>query len=291
MSILKRSLLLLNSSALPVLANALHQVAGRLAPSSAISLPQLHAMVSERMPPEAPEVTLDAVQSAVESMTDQFTVCRSDGASSWRVEKKVQQNNKQDTQRVVRLAGQLRRAIRALQPNSKRVTLKMCAAHARWTYDDYRTVVQHVLPRCRSATPDVRGISWTPTIRLRPKLVRRGVHMFVDADGLSLADVKRIEAALGVDGPRSTVVTVRQPETSAHTLQDVVAPHHVPSYMVVEKQAAFLRRSMPVVLKDVVYVCSAEKYDIYCEHVSASTQFPDCRVYVCCPQRMKRVGE
>jgi hypothetical protein len=63
----------------------------------------------------------------------------------------------------------------------------------------------------------------------------------------------------------------------------------VKNYMLVEKLAAQLFASQTVTLSDIIYVCSDENFDLYCNHVAKSTPFYDAEVFVYSPSFSKKI--
>ena len=132
--------------------------------------------------------------------------------------------------------------------------------------------------------------AYQPTVQLRVRPVRpyRGVHLFVDGDGLRSDEVAALFDTMRFVSSQSTKVIVRSPATALHTPADVVAPYGISSYLLVQKQAQLLRSGTTVVLKDVAYFCSDAQHAFYVQHVAPRTEFPDAAVYVCSPSRVTR---
>lgn len=181
-------------------------------------------------------------------------------------------------------------AIRRMSTNgSSSVSLLEVSELFNWSDSKLRFIVENLLPKARTI-PELRGWNFVPRIQFRPKLHQRGVHMFVDADGISSTETQRLMSLLGIDAALSTHFTVRQPGTSQHSPHDIVASYFIPSYMVIDKQLRLLRDSMPVVLKDVVVLCSDEKVALYCSVLQTVT-FPDAKVLVCSPNNFAKVHD
>lgn len=126
-------------------------------------------------------------------------------------------------------------------------------------------------------------------ITILPKLKPRGAHVFVDGDGLSPEDAANLWASLQLLKMKSTNFVARPSESTAHSAQDFVCNHPLRSWSVIELEVFRLKSSSEVILQDVVFLCSDAHHALYTEKISRKTRFPDARVIVASPNKIKEV--
>jgi hypothetical protein len=181
------------------------------------------------------------------------------------------------------------------------VSLKQIAATCGWTREEYEFALHTVLPRVlqseqssasssssTSAPSLLRGLEVKPVMSIRPKMKRRGCHVFVDADGFSKQDCQSLLSTLAVDPKLSTQSVVRHPSTGSHSGQDIVTTYDLPPYLVLEKQARLLCSQDAPLLKDIVFACSDAHFDLYAKSVAPKLvkALRYSSMYVCCPSRV-----
>ncbi|CUG93423.1 Hypothetical protein, putative [Bodo saltans] len=194
--------------------------------------------------------------------------------------------------RVRSLEAQIRRCLRRGHGGSTAdgfMSLKQIAEMCDWTRDDYEFAMHFVLPGAiQSPSSLLKGLELKPKMSVRPKLRRRGCHVFVDADGFSKQDCQTLLSAVAVDPKLSTRSVVRHPSTGSHSLQDVVTTYDLPPYLVLEKQAKLLCNQEAPLLKDVVFACSDANFNIYAESVAPKLvkQLKYSVMYVCSPSKV-----
>lgn len=126
-------------------------------------------------------------------------------------------------------------------------------------------------------------------LSLRARRAPRAAHVFVDGDELPAVAVDDMCTQLALIKEECSVCIIRRPGSAPLSAVDTVSSDLVPTYMCIEKKARELRHRSPVVLRDVIYLCSGRQFAKYAEHVASVNQFPDADVYVCCPSRVEVV--
>lgn len=144
-------------------------------------------------------------------------------------------------------------------------------------------VVDHIMSR--KAT----DLELRVALRVRPKRVPRAAIVLVDGDDLPAAAVNDMCEELRLIKEQCSVFIFRHPENAPLSPVDTLTPEGVSTSLSIEKKAREIRLRCPVVLRDVVYMCSARQFRTYATHVARVNAFPDADVYVCCPSKVELV--
>lgn len=233
------------------------------------------------------------------------SVERSSAAASQSASQQLEQ--RQDNSRATKMEAQLRQALRRSSDADRDngfVSLRRMVKDLRWSREDYEFVLTNVLPRVLGQVPQdalaspppstsssvLQGLEARPVLRLRPKLKRRGCHVFTDGDGLSKAEAQRLLSVMAVEHKLSTHTVVRHTSTGSHSVQDVVTTYDLPPYLILEKNARSLIMQGPPVLKPIVFLCSDARFDVYARSVAPKLApcLEHACVYVVSPGRVER---
>lgn len=253
----------------------------KLVPVEGMSGPQFRALVEDECPQFAERVLqAGTLQSLLRAHADILTV--DTGGTDW----------------TVRPTAKPTTMIAAASPADYQRVLRHCASH--FQHRSQFQPLEEVCLLCGASDARVlesiladerRLLDVKLQVTLRPKRSPRSALVFVDGDHLSSVAVDELCTALHLIKEDCTMHILRRPTNVPVSSHDVVTAGSIPTAMCIEKKAREVRYRTPVILKDIVYMCSARKFDLYAHHVAPSNPFPDSDVYVCCPSKIQLVCE
>nr|CCC89376.1 conserved hypothetical protein [Trypanosoma congolense IL3000] len=127
------------------------------------------------------------------------------------------------------------------------------------------------------------------SVKVRPKRAVVNAHCFVDGDEIGIQAVDAMWKEMNLSA-ESTRLVARQSSSHKHSSADIIAPGDMPTYAVLERRVRELALSQPVILRDIIYMCSLKQFSVYADHVAKLNPFPDADVYVCCPSKVRLVA-